>query len=295
MPYKRKQRMNLTSFGSRVKPPVGRRLSKITGPLKAFGVQRVRSPFRSRYEIRIYTACIGQRQYAKQTVYDAHLSSKKHQKAAARLEADGATTKSAVKLSNGANSHADETNASNPSTSKNRQPARLTHLITSLLVPLLPTIGETKANVERRFSLTAREREEELVEDAPVAAPPTADGVAQEEEPEEEERIYNPLKLPLGWDGKPIPYWLYKLHGLGVEYRCEICSDYVYMGRKNFERHFQVCSTYEMRKIPKISFLLHRKRDMLSECVLWGCQIQNTSTKSLKFRMHLLVSDLSLS
>ena len=50
-------------------------------------------------------------------------------------------------------------------------------------------------------------------------------------EEEEEERIYNPLKLPLGWDGKPIPYWLYKLHGLGVEYRCEICSDHVYMGR----------------------------------------------------------------
>ena len=51
------------------------------------------------------------------------------------------------------------------------------------------------------------------------------------EKEEEEERIYNPLKLPLGWDGKPIPYWLYKLHGLGVEYRCEICSDHVYMGR----------------------------------------------------------------
>jgi len=80
------------------------------------------------------------------------------------------------------------------------------------------------------------------VEDVPSAAPvPAADGAAGEvaEEPEEEERIYNPLKLPLGWDGKPIPYWLYKLHGLGVEYRCEICSDHVYMGRKNFERHFQ--------------------------------------------------------
>lgn len=31
---------------------------------------------------------------------------------------------------------------------------------------------------------------------------------------EEEDFIYNPLKLPMGWDGKPIPYWLYKLHGL---------------------------------------------------------------------------------
>lgn len=46
-----------------------------------------------------------------------------------------------------------------------------------------------------------------------------------------EGRIYNPLKLPMGWDGKPIPFWLFKLHGLGVEYKCEICSDFVYMGR----------------------------------------------------------------
>lgn len=89
-------------------------------------------------------------------------------------------------------------------------------------------LNETKSNVERKFSLTAREREQELQEKA-QPAPAPADG-AQEEE-EEEERIYNPLKLPLGWDGKPIPYWLYKLHGLGVEYRCEICSDHVYMGR----------------------------------------------------------------
>lgn len=113
-------------------------------------------------------------------------------------------------------------------------------MATALLISLVPTLNETKSNVERRFSLTAREREQELLEQSnttPAPATGTADGVAEEEE--EEERIYNPLKLPLGWDGKPIPYWLYKLHGLGVEYRCEICSDHVYMGRKNFDRHFQ--------------------------------------------------------
>lgn len=60
-----------------------------------------------------------------------------------------------------------------------------------------------------------------------------------ESEDEDSEKIYNPLKLPLGWDGKPIPYWLYKLHGLGVEYPCEICGGFVYMGRKAFDRHFQ--------------------------------------------------------
>lgn len=35
------------------------------------------------------------------------------------------------------------------------------------------------------------------------------------ESDDEDAQIYNPLKLPMGWDGKPIPYWLYKLHGLG--------------------------------------------------------------------------------
>lgn len=104
---------------------------------------------------------------------------------------------------------------------------------TSLLASLIPILNETKSNVERRFSLTAREREQELLEQAnPPAAPTNNSGEGGTgEDDEEEERIYNPLKLPLGWDGKPIPYWLYKLHGLGVEYRCEICSDHVYMGR----------------------------------------------------------------
>jgi splicing factor 3A subunit 3 len=56
---------------------------------------------------------------------------------------------------------------------------------------------------------------------------------------EEDEPLYNPLNLPLGWDGKPIPYWLYKLHGLGVEYKCEICGNFSYWGRRAFDRHFQ--------------------------------------------------------
>ena len=61
-------------------------------------------------------------------------------------------------------------------------------------------------------------------------------GLATEEE--EEAPIYNPLKLPMGWDGKPIPYWLYKLHGLDQEFVCEICGNYSYWGRRAFEKHF---------------------------------------------------------
>jgi len=182
-----------------------------------------------------------QKHYSKQTVYDAHLTSKKHIKAVAKQ----ATSQTPPANPNGG--FPSHTPASAPNDIQKssinprlRNSALLTHLATALLVTLVPTLNETKSNVERRFSLTAREREQELIEQTKTPPAPANNTTGQEgEEEEEEERIYNPLKLPLGWDGKPIPYWLYKLHGLGVEYRCEICSDHVYMGRKNFDRHFQ--------------------------------------------------------
>ncbi|GJJ07294.1 hypothetical protein Clacol_001494 [Clathrus columnatus] len=182
------------------------------------------------------SAC--QKLYAKQTVYDAHLKSKKHEKAVERQANTGGDT--APMDPNGPSSSKPMTNGHGP-VSRYRNAARLSHLIGTLLQPLMGILTDTKSNVERRFSLTAHERELELEEASKLVAPSTQNNKdnAAEEEDEEEEKIYNPLKLPLGWDGKPIPYWLYKLHGLGVEYRCEICSDHVYMGRKNFDRHFQ--------------------------------------------------------
>lgn len=175
----------------------------------------------------------GQKMYSKQTVYDAHLSSKKHIKATAKQ----ANSEQPPTNPNGpAPSHSTGNGTTpNQPQNKHRTAAMLTFLTTKLLASLVPVLNETKSNVERRFSLTAREREQELLEQSkpkPAVTPAAgASGEAGADEEEEEERIYNPLKLPLGWDGKPIPYWLYKLHGLGVEYRCEICSDHVYMGR----------------------------------------------------------------
>ena len=49
---------------------------------------------------------------------------------------------------------------------------------------------------------------------------------------------YNPKNLPLDWNGKPIPYWLYKLHGLNMYFTCEICGNYTYRGPKAFQMHF---------------------------------------------------------
>ncbi|KYQ89080.1 C2H2-type zinc finger-containing protein [Tieghemostelium lacteum] len=73
-----------------------------------------------------------------------------------------------------------------------------------------------------------------------------------EEEPVEDEEINiddmdtvdEPTKLkianyPVDFSGKPIPYWVYKLNELGVEYKCEICGNQSYWGRKTYEKHFQ--------------------------------------------------------
>lgn len=96
---------------------------------------------------------------------------------------------------------------------------------------LQEAISETKAHVEKKQALTFEEMEAEREEDAAPAE--------EEESDDEEGQIYNPLKLPMGWDGKPIPYWLYKLHGLNQEFKCEICGNYSYWGRRAFERHFK--------------------------------------------------------
>ncbi|KAK9292592.1 hypothetical protein L1049_020566 [Liquidambar formosana] len=92
------------------------------------------------------------------------------------------------------------------------------------------TIVRTKENIEKKQALTYEEMEAEREEE---------DIQADTESDDDEQQIYNPLKLPMGWDGKPIPYWLYKLHGLGQEFKCEICGNHSYWGRRAFERHFK--------------------------------------------------------
>lgn len=50
--------------------------------------------------------------------------------------------------------------------------------------------------------------------------------------------VFNPMNIPLGADGKPIPYWLYKIKGLNVTFSCEICGGATYRGHREFDRHF---------------------------------------------------------
>jgi splicing factor 3A subunit 3 len=93
-------------------------------------------------------------------------------------------------------------------------------------------LENTKLHIEKKQSRTPAEILAELEEEE-------GSDVEPEEEEEEEEVIIGKQNYPVGWDGKPIPYWLYKLHGLGIEYKCEICGNQSYWGRRAFERHFQ--------------------------------------------------------
>ena len=117
-----------------------------------------------------------------------------------------------------------------------RSEFQVAHLLRSALAKQL---SATRARATRKLTQTAAERAEEVEAEA-GAGPGRGDASGGEGDSSDDEAALgaNPLKLPTGWDGRPIPFWLYKLHGLNQEFRCEICGDQVYRGRREFERHF---------------------------------------------------------
>ena len=132
----------------------------------------------------------GQKHYSKQTVYDAHLNSAKHKKR--EKEGNAVSDPSQV---NGSPAP-----VASSSKDKLRLPARLTFIIASLLTfpPIPQILLDSRAEVERRMALTAREREAELEEADEAPPPPPEINTNEEEEEEDDGKIYNPLKLPLG-------------------------------------------------------------------------------------------------
>jgi splicing factor 3A subunit 3 len=128
--------------------------------------------------------------------------------------------------------------------------ARRETIVVALLNQLRPTLEATLRRTERRETQTLNEREKEMEEDLHGSAfdggPPKKDKKDHDgndesdnsDDDDEDAPIYNPKGVPLGWDGKPIPYWLFKLHGLNHFYPCEICGNESYRGRRNFETHF---------------------------------------------------------
>ena len=125
--------------------------------------------------------------------------------------------------------------------------ARQEAIVTALLDQLRPTLDSTRRRIERRMTQTDNERDQELDEEINGASTnfipnPKGEGGggngSDEDDDEDDAPIYNPKNVPLDWNGKPIPYWLFKLHGLNHFYSCEICGNESYRGRRNFEKHF---------------------------------------------------------
>lgn len=186
-----------------------------------------------------------EKEFANANVYKAHLTGKKHlRNAEAKNTAGNGVTSSSATTINGTSKPNGVVTTANL---KERLIASHEHRIRSLADNLSNERSNTRVNVERKQGMTERERQAELdalfaEDDAAVAASSTRrsgdDDNDSDAGSDTSEKIYNPLKLPLAWDGKPIPYWLYKLHGLGVEFPCEICGNFVYMGRRAFDKHF---------------------------------------------------------
>ncbi|KAF3932684.1 hypothetical protein ABW19_dt0202746 [Dactylella cylindrospora] len=168
-----------------------------------------------------------EKSFGNENTYKSHLTGNKHKKAAAAKGLD-------------ANGESSGSKALGPAENlKHRAIAEREYRIAKLTELMAKERDDTKTNVERKASLTDRERQAELealFQDTQVSLGATR--IDDEDDEDDDDKIYNPLKLPLAWDGKPIPYWLYKLHGLGVEYTCEICGKFVYMGRRAFDKHF---------------------------------------------------------
>lgn len=163
--------------------------------------------------------------FSKETVYEAHLTGKKHKKA---VQESQNGTQDGGKQANGAFADLQRF--------KECAVAEREFRIRKLAAAMQTERGDTKMNVERKQGMTERERQQEL--EQLYSETPESGAKEEDNDSDGEDKIYNPLKLPLAWDGKPIPFWLYKLHGLGVEFPCEICGNFVYMGRRAFDKHF---------------------------------------------------------
>ncbi|GAP93043.1 putative splicing factor 3a [Rosellinia necatrix] len=171
--------------------------------------------------------------FTNENVYRNHLNGKKH------IRAESDRKKRQEGQSDSATNNGNRGGASTTTRLKERAIAERESRIKRLASAMSTERSDTRVNVERKQGMTERERQQEL--ENLFSATLSAAQIAEAEEGDEgddDEKIYNPLKLPLAWDGKPIPFWLYKLHGLGVEFACEICGNFVYMGRRAFDKHF---------------------------------------------------------
>jgi len=216
-----------------------------------------------------------EKEFKNENVHKAHLTGKKHIRAAearaARQEGSEETT----------------TGSGKPGTSalrlKERAIAEREYRTKRLAAAMSQERSDTRVNVERKQGMTERERQMELDAIFTESASAAPQGGDSDSESDGDDKIYNPLKLPLAWDGKPIPFWLYKLHGLGVEFKCEICGNYVYMGRRAFDKHFnEARHIYGLKCLGITNTTLFREITDIADAVKLWDKIQRDKVKGKK-------------
>eukprot|EP01060_Flectonema_neradi_P022804 TRINITY_DN31008_c0_g1_i1.p1 TRINITY_DN31008_c0_g1~~TRINITY_DN31008_c0_g1_i1.p1 ORF type:complete len:479 (+),score=101.45 TRINITY_DN31008_c0_g1_i1:43-1437(+) len=127
-----------------------------------------------------------------------------------------------------------------------RQIAETEELIQRLYDMLKESIDQTIVMLERKETRSKeellKETEREEAEAQRVYEENYKKQIAEDKKKAEDDDIpgvKNQRNLPLGYDGQPIPFWLYRLHGLNMKFPCEICRGFEYVGPKAFDKHFQ--------------------------------------------------------
>ncbi|KFH46518.1 Pre-mRNA-splicing factor-like protein [Hapsidospora chrysogenum ATCC 11550] len=214
-----------------------------------------------------------EKEFKNENVYKNHLTGRKHIKAAeARKKRDGESEDAA----NGVKKP-----AISATRLKERAVAEREYRVTRLASAMSTERSDTRVNVERKQGMTERERQQELENLLNMSEAPQQQEGGEEDGEEGEEKIYNPLKLPLAWDGKPIPFWLYRLHGLGVEFPCEVCGNFVYMGRRAFDKHFnEARHIYGLKCLGITNVNLFRDITRIDEAMKLWEKIQREKKKS---------------
>ncbi|CAH2351233.1 pre-mRNA-splicing factor Prp9p [[Candida] railenensis] len=163
--------------------------------------------------------------FAKESVYKGHLTGKKHIKNSKRST--------------------EESSQEGPSQEKS---VSLTEQKIRFLGKYLKRERECAINsVERKANSTERERlleiaaardEESQLTDIESGNDSNSDNDSGANSDDDDDDANGFKNLPVGADGQPMPFWLYKLQGYHKSYNCEVCGDITYKGRVVFSKHF---------------------------------------------------------
>ena len=181
------------------------------------------------------------KQFAKQTVFDAHLNGRKHIRA--QLELDALSSNSSLHtLPASVAAHLQQMH----------DIALIEYCVQQYAQLMDSQLQATIAFQQHKLTLTPAELQQEIQHtlQSTTRTPSTAlilstalhgNGTGSQVGMEEDDlppSLANPKHLPLGPDGKPIPYWVYKLQGLNQWFECEVCGDFKYRGPKEYSEHF---------------------------------------------------------